>query len=165
MKFLAGLVVGVVLAVLAPLAWLAGGKLDVSAAAETGALEQRLAPWVVERSIAAHAPAARNPHADDPESLARGRAHYRAMCVACHGAPGVEIGEIGRGLNPVPPSLDVPAVQRRSDGELFWIVKRGIRMSGMPAFGGTHDDAELWALVSFVRRLPRLADEDRRMLR
>jgi len=165
MKFLAGLVVGVLVAALAPLVWLAGGKFDVSAAAETCALEQRLAPWVVDRSIASHAPAGRNPHADDAAALARGRSRYRELCVACHGAPGVEIGEIGRGLNPVPPSLDAPGVQRRSDGELFWVVKRGIRMSGMPAFGGTHDDAELWALVSFVRRLPRLTDEDRRMLR
>ena len=78
------------------------------------------------------------------------------MCVQCHGAPGKERGEIGKGLTPRPPSL-IDAVPLWSSSELFWIVKNGIQMTGMPAFGPTHDDDRIWAIVSFVQQLPRMS--------
>ena len=64
--------------------------------------------------------------------------------------------EIGEGLNPPAPDLTQPSVQSKTDGELFWIVQNGIRMTGMPAFGPTHKDEELWTLVAFMRHLPEL---------
>ena len=76
------------------------------------------------------------------------------MCVSCHGAPGVDASEAGDGLNPPAPDLTLPRVQKRTDGELFWLVQNGIRMTGMPAFGTTHKDEEIWKIVAFVRRLP-----------
>src|SRR5262249_34830848 len=129
------------------------------------ALEERFAPWALDRSIERRAPRTPNPlSASDPAVLEQGLALYRAQCAVCHGAPGVEIGEAGRGLNPVPPLLDARAVQARTDGELFWIVKNGIRLTGMPGWGGTHADRDLWALVAFVRRLPKLTDAERARL-
>ncbi len=69
--------------------------------------------------------------------------------------------EIGEGLNPPAPDLTQPSVQSKTDGELFWIVQNGIRMTGMPAFGPTHKDEEIWTLVTFMRHLPELtADEE-----
>jgi mono/diheme cytochrome c family protein len=81
------------------------------------------------------------------------------MCVTCHGAPGVDREEIGKGLNPEPPRLE-KIVANWTDAELFWTVKNGIRMTGMPGFGGTHTDAEVRSIVSFVRRLPRMSPQE-----
>ena len=56
-------------------------------------------------------------------------------------------------------------MQKRTDGELFWLVQGGIRMTGMPAFGPTHSDEEIWKIVAFVRRLPALSPEDQQELK
>jgi hypothetical protein len=80
------------------------------------------------------------------------------MCVACHGAPGKERDEVGRGLMPQPPALAKTA-PTWSNGELFWILKHGVKMTGMPAFGPTHSDERLWSMVAFLRRLPNLTPE------
>jgi mono/diheme cytochrome c family protein len=87
------------------------------------------------------------------------------MCVTCHGAPGVDASEAGEGLNPAAPDLSTGKVQKRSDGELFWLVQGGIRMTGMPAFGPTHNDEEIWKIVAFVRRLPALSPEEQQELK
>ena len=79
--------------------------------------------------------------------------HYKEMCELCHGGPGKEPSEVGKGLRPQPPSL-VKAAPELRDTEIFWVVKHGIRMTGMPAFGLTHPDAELWEVVALVRSLP-----------
>ncbi len=85
--------------------------------------------------------------------LALGYHHYSEMCVMCHGAPGVERGEQGQGLNPEPPLL-YESVKDMSPSEVFWVAKNGIKMTGMPAFGVTHDDQKLWDITAFVKRLP-----------
>jgi mono/diheme cytochrome c family protein len=91
---------------------------------------------------------------------------YHEMCSICHAAPGLEADPIQEGLNPKPPLLTSESVQRRSDTELFWIVKHGIKMTGMPAFGPTHQDKELWQIVGFIRRLPQIkAEEYHKMLK
>jgi len=82
------------------------------------------------------------------------------MCFGCHGAPGHELSEIAQGLNPKPPKLDAEDVQAGSDAELYWVVKNGLRMTGMPAFGPTHEDKELWSIVAFLRRLPKLKPQE-----
>lgn len=124
--------------------------------------------WVLEtariRSIKAHAAGlAVPPGFDDPAKIPMGVEHFAAHCAVCHGAPGVPKGDIARGLYPAPPDLAVTA-KSYSDGELFWIVKHGIKMSGMPAWSD-HSDDELWATVAFVRKLPEMtADEYARLL-
>jgi mono/diheme cytochrome c family protein len=76
------------------------------------------------------------------------------MCVTCHGAPGKERGDIGKGLNPRPPHLS-EASKFWSAGELFWIVKHGVRMS----FGPTHSDDRIWSIVSFLTQLAKMTPE------
>ncbi len=78
--------------------------------------------------------------------------------MTCHGAPGVDASAIGEGLNPPAPDLTLPKVQGRTDGELFWLVQNGLRMTGMPAFGPTHPEEEIWKIVAFLRHLPELTD-------
>ncbi len=97
----------------------------------------------------------------DSAALAHGLDHFHAMCVDCHGAPGFDPDEAGEGLYPEAPDLaEVVEEGEWSDAELFWIVKHGIKMTGMPAFGPTHPDEDLWAIVALVKELPELtADE------
>lgn len=94
----------------------------------------------------------------DSAALATGFHHFHAMCVQCHGAPGVDRGELGQGMRPRPPRLEEQA-GAWTDAELFWIVKHGIRLAGMPAFGPTHTDQDLWGIVAFTRRLETMSEE------
>lgn len=83
---------------------------------------------------------------------------FEAMCVACHGAPGKPPAAVGQGLNPAAPDLAESAAHM-SPAEVFWVTKNGIRMTGMPAWGATHDDNAIWPVVAFVSRLPDLDAE------
>lgn len=97
------------------------------------------------------------------EQLRHGVEHFAGTCVLCHGAPGLERGELGKGITPTPPDLS-KAAGRWSEQELFWIVKHGIKFAGMPAFGPTHSDEELWALAFFLKRLPDTSPEEYRQM-
>lgn len=99
----------------------------------------------------------------DSAMVRQGFEEYREMCVACHGAPGVERGTLGKGINPKPPDLAEEAAEW-SDRELFWITKHGIKLAGMPAFGVTHSDNELWGIVAFLRRLESMSPDEYRRL-
>ena len=143
---------------------LTAGLVDFSAATPPGRVEQRLATFALDRSIERHAPRMANPLARSPGAAAAGLALFRTHCVACHGAPGVDPTEAGASLNPPAPGLTLARVQARSDGQLKWIVSNGIRMTGMPAFGASRSEEEVWQLVAALRRLPRLSPEERHML-
>lgn len=95
--------------------------------------------------------------------LAEGYEHFNIMCVTCHGAPGVARDEIGQGLNPSGPDLS-EAAGDWTPSEIYWIVKNGIKMSGMPAFGPTHDEEKLWNITAFVKRLPGMSAEQYRQM-
>jgi mono/diheme cytochrome c family protein len=164
MKFLSGMLTGLVSIALAAGFVIATGVVSVGATSPPGDLERKFAAFTVNRSVARRAPRAPNPAAAGAENRAAGLAHYRAMCVTCHGAPGVDPSEIGEGLNPPAPDLTLPKVQARTDGELFWIVQNGLRMTGMPAFGPTHRDEEIWKIVAFLRHLPELTPEEEKAL-
>ena len=93
----------------------------------------------------------------DPARISRGAGQYTEMCSVCHLAPGMERTEISRGLYPRPPEL-----RRKTDltaAEQFWIVKHGVKMTGMPAWGVTHSDELLWDVVALLRKLPELTKE------
>jgi mono/diheme cytochrome c family protein len=80
------------------------------------------------------------------------------MCVSCHGEPGKTPSEVGKGLNPQAPELSTTAGEW-SDSEIHWIIRNGVRMTGMPAFGETHDEKEIWSLVAFIRTMADLSSE------
>ena len=109
------------------------------------------------RSVAVRAHAISVPNLEDSRSIAAGAKQYAALCVGCHLAPGVTKSDIRAGLYPHPPNLAQEDLQ--SATRAFWIVKHGIKMSAMPAWGKTLDDAAIWDLVAFVRRLPEMTPE------
>jgi mono/diheme cytochrome c family protein len=112
-----------------------------------------------DRSIRAHASGVVVPAGlDDPAKIMAGVTHYAEHCAVCHGAPGVERSDLAEGLYPRPPNL-ADAARIYTPGELFWIVKHGIRMTGMPAWGD-HSDDELWATVGFVEKLSGMTDQE-----
>ena len=107
------------------------------------------------QSVKRRAGATVAPALDTPALVARGAACYGDKCVQCHGGPGVAQGDIGRSMQPLPGPL-VDASQRWRPEELYWITCNGIKMSGMPAWQHRLPDDDLWALVAFMQRLPKL---------
>jgi len=93
-----------------------------------------------------------------PAMIAAGAGEYKAMCQHCHAGPGVERAGWASGMRPRPPHL-TEAATRWSVEEVFWLAKHGVKMSGMPAFGPSHDDATLWGIAAFVKTLPAMAPE------
>jgi mono/diheme cytochrome c family protein len=165
MRILIGILLGLAIALLGGFLICLTGAFDVAAVSPPSKMETKIANFTLKRSVARRAPRTSNPMAASPETWRAGLSHYKENCVMCHGAPGVDESEFGQGLNPPAPDLTLPAIQKMSDGELFWIVSNGIRMTGMPAFSPTHKPEEVWKIVSFVRHLPELTDEEQRALK
>jgi mono/diheme cytochrome c family protein len=164
MKILIGILLGFAIALLVGFLICLTGAFDVAAVSPPSKMETKIANFVLRRSVARRAPRMANPMAASPEVWRAGLTHFKENCVMCHGAPGVDESEFGQGLNPPAPDLTLPAIQKMSDGELFWIVSNGIRMTGMPAFSPTHKPEEVWKIVSFLRHLPELSDEEQKAL-
>jgi mono/diheme cytochrome c family protein len=97
-----------------------------------------------------------------PVMAKAGAEHYAALCVGCHLAPGVLRSDLRTGLYPHPPNLAQEDMQESR--RAFWIIKHGIKMSGMPAWGKTLDDEAIWDVVAFVRKMPNLTPEEYRQL-
>ena len=99
-----------------------------------------------------------------------GGADYEYMCSSCHLKPGLEESDMSIGLYPQPPNLSISheTHQHGTDEELarknFWVIKHGIKASGMPAWGKTHSDERIWAMVAFIKRLPTLTPEQYQVL-
>ena len=105
---------------------------------------------------------AQNPVPATPENLGEARAHFADHCAACHGNDGSGETEIGQGLYPKPPDMRQAETQSLSDGELFYIIHNGIRLTGMPAWGtgAAAEDEDSWKLVHFIRRLPNITPQE-----
>jgi mono/diheme cytochrome c family protein len=165
MRFFLGVLFGLFLVGTIVAVMFASGAYNVAATSLPSKMETRLAQFSLNRSVARRAPSTENPVPATPATWKAGLAHYKENCLVCHGAPGVDAGELAAGLNPPAPDLTLPRVQARSDGELFWIVSNGIRTTGMPAFSPTHKPEEIWHIVSFMRHLPELTAEEQKALK
>jgi mono/diheme cytochrome c family protein len=134
----------------------------LSSRAQPTRMEAMLARNARRLSIPADAAKQSNPVAETPDNLRDARLHFADHCAVCHGNDGGGDTMLGRGLYPKPPDLRARETQKLSDGELFWIIENGVRFTGMPAFGGTHDSQQdSWKLVRFIRHLPALTAEER----
>ena len=104
----------------------------------------------------------KNPVEATEAVLTEGLEHFADHCAVCHANNGSGDSEIGRALYPRAPDMRAKATQELTDAELFFIIENGVRLTGMPAWGtGTPEgERESWALVHFIRRLPRLTDEE-----
>lgn len=151
----------VVLVALGVLAWLA---LMYSGVGNVGAdyPDNPLVAWALstasDRSIDRHAKGQPTIDLNAADAIGEGAGHYKAMCEVCHGTPAGQTSPISKGLNPQPPDLK-EAGEEWAPAKIHWVVKHGIRMTGMPAFGKTHDEDDLWRMVAFVRKYPSLTPE------
>lgn len=150
---------------IAALGALAGGALFLrSGLYDISATEQHTAPvyWLLEfgmrRSVRRGAAGIEVPPLASEARIARGAAIYRSHCVQCHGAPGIAPEPFALGLMPAPANLAHTA-REWPDAELYWVVRYGIKMTGMPAWAYRLGDEDLWAVVAFLRRLPQLSPE------
>jgi ketosteroid isomerase-like protein len=104
-----------------------------------------------ERSIEVHSKNIQVPDLNDEQLILKGAGQYAAMCTECHLKPGGKDSEIRPGLYPQPPNLSQVRVAPK---EAFWVIKHGIKMSAMPAWGLSHDDPTIWSMVAFLQKLP-----------
>src|SRR5262249_24908943 len=131
-----------------------------SARDEPSALERFLATTMRRIAVPAGVREVRNPFPPSPALLSRAREHYADHCASCHANDGSGNTEMGRNLYPRAPDMRKPATQSLTDGELYWIIHNGIRLSGMPAWGDPNHDEDSWHLVAFIRHLPSLTAEE-----
>jgi mono/diheme cytochrome c family protein len=124
-----------------------------------GLLEHSMRRSVQQRAAGIAVPAG----LDAPDQRALGAACFRALCVDCHGAPGVAPQPFAQGLQPVPGSL-IGAAREWQPRELYWLTRYGIKMSGMPAWQFRLSEEELWAVVAFLGQLPALSTPQYRQI-
>lgn len=152
---------------LAGLLFIYSGLYDVSALGEDAGPVQWVLETTQKRSVHRAAESLEGkvevPRLDDPRLIRSGFVLYHELCATCHGAPGVQISDIGQGLNPYPPELAAEAAEE-DPLELFWVTRNGIKMTGMPAFGATRSDEEIWEIVAFLKRMPQLSPEEYKAL-
>jgi mono/diheme cytochrome c family protein len=145
----------------------AGAAVLYSGLYDTSATDQHLAPtyWLLDtglrESVERRAKSIDVPPLDDEKMAARGLAHFRRHCVQCHGAPGVAPEPFALGMTPVPANLAHTA-REWPPAQLFWVLKHGIKMAGMPAFEFRLPDDELWSIIAFLVELPRLSPREYR---
>src|SRR5438552_528094 len=138
-----------------------GGYYSVAGTAEEPAIVKWALTHVRQASVSHYAKDTPPAGFDDPAQVQAGaRAFSERGCVNCHGAPGVNWAKFSEGLRPDPPDLKELADHRRPQ-DLFWVVKHGIHMTGMPSFGLIEvPDREIWTIVAFVKKLPSVSEED-----
>lgn len=108
-----------------------------------------------------------NPIPQSPEAIHEGMQHFADHCATCHANNGSGDTEIGRNLYPKAPDMRAVGTQSLSDGEIYYFIENGIRLSGMPAWGKPNhaNDEESWKLVHFIRHLPSLTPEEVQMMK
>ena len=157
------------LIVLVLISVIAGGVLAYSLArrglstrTEPSRTEELLARTMRQLATPSSVRSLKNPVQPTEAVLREGLEHFADHCAVCHANNGSGETEIGRGLYPKAPDMRAAATQDLSDGELFGIIENGIRLTGMPAWGNGTAEGERasWALVHFIRRLPKLTDEE-----
>jgi len=129
-----------------------------SASEPPGALERWIARRARSAAMPADARARPNPLQNTPEVLAEARAHWADHCATCHANDGSGETLLGKHTSPPAPDMRLPATQKLTDGELFYVIQNGIRLTAMPAWssGSAHDEQDSWKLVYFIRHLPQL---------
>jgi mono/diheme cytochrome c family protein len=132
-----------------------------STRATPSTVESSLAMTMRDRAIPSRYKTMPNPVAVTPQIIHEGMAHWADHCATCHANNGNGDSMYGRTMYPRPPDMRQKDTQEQSEGELYYIIKNGIRLSGMPAFGDPGDnDLDSWKLVAFIRHLPQLSDQE-----
>lgn len=147
-----------VLAAIAGAAFVRFGLYDISASVEHLPVTYRLMHYTMQQSVRVRAHDVPPPDLGAPARIADGLRHYTAHCVQCHGAPGVPPDPLAIGLMPPPANL-VAAARTWSAAELYWVIRRGIKMTAMPAWDYKLSEQETWNVVALLQRLPQLSPQ------
>ncbi|MFI8479183.1 c-type cytochrome [Pseudomonas sp. NPDC078700] len=129
------------------------GIINVGADAPHSKIVYSFLTMARERSIEVRARDIEVPNLDDPAMIKSGAGNYNSMCVGCHLAPGIPQTELSQALYPAPPNLAKTGIGE-SPAAAFWVIKHGIKASGMPAWGKSMADSYIWGMVAFLQQLP-----------
>jgi mono/diheme cytochrome c family protein len=151
---------GIIVAIIAAVFFFGGYYNTAATEQDNGAVAWALIQ-VRQASIDRHATDTPPGTLGDSATIQAGAKAFAARgCVNCHGGPGAQWAKFSEGLNPSPPDLK-DVVGGLQPGEIFWVVKNGIRMTGMPSFGAVGvPDPEIWSMVAFLKKLPTVSDAD-----
>jgi mono/diheme cytochrome c family protein len=160
LKFLLTLFAFVIIAAAAAVGFIYSGIYEVSAMQP----DHPIVAWALhtasDRSVAARLKDIQEPtDLDSPAVVEAGARLFGQHCAVCHGGPGLKATAIAQGLNPPPPNL-FRAGRKPHTTEIFWFVKNGVNMTGMPSFGKTHPDTDIWAVTAFLRKAPGMSAEE-----
>lgn len=137
--------------------FIASGLYNIAADSPHWKITYALIQTLRERSIHHYSSGITVPaNLNDPQLILKGAGQYAEMCSNCHLAPGKKNSELRAGLYPLPPNLSKLRVAPR---EAFWVIKHGLKMSAMPAWGSSHDDETIWSMVAFLQQLPGMTPE------
>jgi mono/diheme cytochrome c family protein len=156
-SFLLGVLATLVLLAIGAAVFVGSGRYDIGADAPHTRPVFALMQTMRERSIRTHAADLVVPDLSDPQLVLKGAGQYAAMCTQCHLSPAMADSEIRPGLYPQPPNLSRVRIDPK---QAFWVIKHGIKMSAMPAWGASHDDATIWSMVAFLQKLPGMSAQE-----
>ena len=169
MKFLFGVLFTVFVAIVGMFAVVSSGIVNVGADQEHSPMMYSFLETARNRSIENASKDIMVPDLEQVDMISTGGADYKDMCAGCHLSPGVESTDFSASLYPKPPNFTNADVVERYQTKAgaqqgFWAIKHGIMASGMPAWGASHDDERMWAMVAFIRSLPELNEAQYTML-
>ncbi|HLI17814.1 MAG TPA: cytochrome c [Rhodanobacteraceae bacterium] len=154
MRFIGALIVWIIIGIIAYFVVAFTGAYQVGADVPHWGVTKQAIGFLREHTVDKRAADITPPNLDDPALVKLGAEHYSKMCVACHLAPGLDHSDLREGLYPTPPNLTRFAP---NPAEAFWIIKHGLKMTAMPAWGKSHGDHEIWAMVAYLQKQPKMS--------
>jgi len=156
--FFTGVATTIVVGILGAYGLLQSGLVPANADAKPGRIELWVAGTALDATLRKQAPKDANPVALSDAHLAEGIKLFGQHCALCHGtAEGTaSASPVAKGLYPRPPQLATHGVEDDDEGESFWKIKHGIRLTGMPAWGATLTDQQIWTLALFLKHMDKL---------
>jgi mono/diheme cytochrome c family protein len=161
MRFIGAFILWIIIFAIAAAIWIWSGTYDIGQDSPHWGVTRSAIAAFRDHSTEHHAQGIQVPNLDDPKMIAAGAQHYAENCAMCHLAPDMQDSEIRHGLYPRPPNLTRFAPD---PGEAFWIIKHGIKFTGMPAWGPTHGDQMIWDMVAFLQKQPKMTAAEFRKL-
>lgn len=160
-KILGLLSVSLILVIIA----VGSGAYNIAATEKHWDITEKMIAWVRDSSVEARSRDLKTPSLDDKNLLSQGAEHYQAMCTICHLAPGAEPTELSMGLYPKAPIFHQREPIMDQEKKLdrakayFWVIKNGLKMTAMPAWGLSHDDNDIWGMTAFVLKMGNMTPE------
>jgi thiosulfate dehydrogenase len=161
--FILGVVAALVALALAAYLAITAGVMPANADAKPSKLERWMASRSLHATLAREAPTNPNPVPLNDANLIAGIKLYAANCAICHGTAGAQPSHIARGLYQKPPQLAKDGVEDDPEGVTYWKVAHGIRLTGMPSFGQTLNDTQIWELALFLKNMDKLPPQPERL--